>query len=173
MKKWIKISLWSLAKLIGAFAVFAVWYKQTYSMSVVASYEVNDPSMRHRILIATQGSDFKDSIVYELVREFRSRQFYIKVIDVSELAQIKEEAWSAIIILHTWEYSKPPKAVQLFVQRTQPSGTSGKLIILTTSGGGHYKMPGIDAITAPSQTDEASKHATEIIRRVNDILTYP
>jgi hypothetical protein len=173
MNKWIKISLWSLATLMGAFAVFAVWYKQTYSMSVVASYEVNDPSRRQHILIATQGSEFKDSIVHQLVREFRSRQFYIKVIDVSKLSQINDEAWSAIIILHTWEYSKPPKAVQLFVQRMQPAGTSGKLIILTTSGGGDYKMQGIDAVTAPSQIDKASKNATEIIRRVNDILTYP
>ncbi|WP_276370812.1 hypothetical protein [Chryseolinea sp. H1M3-3] len=168
MKRWIKIIAWVIGSVVVVFFLFALWYRQTYSMNVAAAFEVNNPSHPQHILIATQGSDFKDSVVHELIREFKSKQMYIKVIDITDLPSINEDTWTALIIIHTWEYSKPPREVKSFVDRTKDKK---KLIVLTTSGDGNYKIEGIDAITSASKLSDVSINSAEIINRVNNLLS--
>ncbi len=170
MKRWIKIIAWVIGSVIVVVFLFALWYRETYSMNAAATFEVNSPSNRQHILIATQGSDFKDSVVHELVREFKSKQMYIKVIDITGLSQINEDAWTALIILHTWEYSKPPEDVKIFVERAK---NKKKLVVLSTSGDGNYKIDGIDAITSASKLSNVSIKSAEIISRVNNLLSTP
>jgi len=46
--------------LVILFELLAVWHNSSYSMKVVESYEVNDHIQDTRMLIATQGSEFKN-----------------------------------------------------------------------------------------------------------------
>jgi hypothetical protein len=170
MKRWIKIFAWIIGSVAIVFFLFALWYRETYKMNTAATFEVNDATSSQHILIATQGSDFKDSVVHALVREFKSKQMYIKVIDITGLPQINEQAWTALIILHTWEYAKPPEEVKNFIDRTQDKK---KLIVLATSGDGNYKIDGVDAITSASKLSEVSIKSTEIISRTNKLLSMP
>lgn len=167
MKRWKKITFWTIGVLLTLFIFFMVWYKQTYSMRIAGSYEVNDPTYQHHILIATQGSDFKDSVVNEVLKELKLKRMYIRVIDISALHQIMEEEWNVLIVLHTWEYSEPPQEAADFVSRVKDKS---KLIVLSTSGAGHYKMEGIDGITSASRLSEVHLKVDEILRRVNDLL---
>ena len=167
MKRWKKITLWTIGVLITLFIFFMVWYKQTYSMRIAGSYEVNDQTYQHHILIATQGSDFKDSVVRAVVNGLKLKRMYIKVIDISALHQIIEEEWNVLIVLHTWEYSEPPQEASDFVARVKDKS---KLIVLCTSGAGNYKMEGVDGITSASQLSEVPLKVSEILRQVNDLL---
>jgi hypothetical protein len=56
-----------IAVIVLAILAFLTWYKFQYPMDVAMSFEINDPESKHRVLIATQGSEFKDAIVSGLV----------------------------------------------------------------------------------------------------------
>jgi hypothetical protein len=167
MARWKKIGGWILALLL-IFLLFMVWYKDTYSMKVAKPFEVNSPSNKDHILIATQGSEFKDSLVQEVVNSLKPKSVYIKVIDVSELTTIREADWAAIIILHTWENWKPQKDAKLFIEQIHDKQ---KLIVVATSGQGSYHLSDIDGITSASNLTEVSSIANEITGRVTKLLT--
>jgi len=71
-------------------------------MDVAESFEVNTPKSEIRVLIATQGSEFKDAVVAGVVDHLKRKGAYIKVIDVSALPQVNENKWNAVVVLHTW-----------------------------------------------------------------------
>jgi hypothetical protein len=119
------------------------------------------------VLVATQGSEFKDAVVGGVVEHLKARAVYVKVFDVSLLPAVNEDEWSAIVLIHTWEMRKPPAAVKTFVGSTR---NSGKLVVLTTSGAGSFKMVGIDAISSASVVADAPSRAADIAVRVDDIL---
>ncbi|MEL6810328.1 MAG: hypothetical protein AAFP76_03215 [Bacteroidota bacterium] len=157
-----------LVVLVIAFCVFAVWYKNTYSMEVVSPYAVNDAHLPTKLLVATQGSEFKDQITASLVNRYHQDSVYISVIDVSSLKDVKPEDYKAIIVMHTWENWKPPRPVEEFVDRTK--AYSDKIIVLTTSGEGSYRMEEVDALTGASIIKHAEDYSDEIIFRIEKLL---
>lgn len=154
--------------LIAAFLLFLVWYQYRYSMDVVASYAINSTNSEKSLLVATQGSDFKDSLTNVIVNHFKSGSIYIQVIDVSSLEEVDVEDFDAITIIHTWENWKPPVEVQSFVDRTKDD--EEKIVVMTTSGEGSYKMDGIDAFTGESIIANVPDFAERIIDSLNSIL---
>ena len=162
-----------IGKLVGflliAFTVFAMWYKTTYSMDEARSFVVNTPESSKTLLVATQGSTFKDSLVSGLVAHFRERDLFIKVIDVRELERIEPTQWDAICLIHTWENWKPPLVVDQFVKRSK---TKDRLVVLTTSGAGRYKMEEVDAITGASEMANVATWTQEMITGLEAVLAY-
>ncbi len=166
MRRWQKIALGILIGIIGLFG-FLVLYKIRYSMEVARSFEVNDPMLKQRILIATQGSEYKDAVVQGIVEKFKSRPVYIHVVDISALPTVEESPWNAIVIIHTWENWQPPNVVSDFVQQTK---YPDRLILLTTSGDGGFTMDDTDAITSASLLDDVPTHVEEITMRLDKLL---
>jgi menaquinone-dependent protoporphyrinogen IX oxidase len=119
------------------------------------------------VLIATQGSEFKDAVVSAVAGNLKNRGCYVKVVDVSALPGVREAEWNAIVVLHTWEMRKPPGVVKTFVERAR---NSGKLVVLTTSGAGTFRIEGIDAISSASVVADAPDRAAEISAKVDAIL---
>jgi hypothetical protein len=101
MKGFKRILLWILGLMV-AFLLFLVWYQHRYSMDIIEPYQVNSPNLQTKLLIANQGSKFKDSITSAVVDRYKSDSVYIKVIDVSELPEIDPAEFSAILMLHRW-----------------------------------------------------------------------
>ena len=165
-RRWRKILL-AAATLIAASIAFAGWYRIHFSMSAARPFEVNDPHSSPRVLIATQGSEFKDAVVAGVVEHLKSRAAYVKVVDVSALPGIDGGGWDAIVLVHTWEMRKPPEEVKIFVDRARGSG---KLVVLTTSGAGNFKIDGVDAISSASIVADAPSRAADISQRVDAIL---
>jgi hypothetical protein len=159
--------LLAIAALVAGSIAFAGWYDLHYSMNVARSFEVNDSHATQRVLIATQGSKFKDALVAAVVERLKARKVYVKVVDVSALPGVNEEGWNAIVLVHTWEMRRPPAEVKSFVDRTR---NSGKLVVLTTSGAGNFKMDGIDAISSASVIAEVPSRAADIAARIDAIL---
>jgi hypothetical protein len=154
--------------IFGALSIiFLTWYSVQHSMEEAKPIEVNDKSLSQRVLIATQGSKFKNAIVEETIGRLKSLPIYIKVVDVGQLTNVNENDWSAIVILHTWEYSKPQKDASAFVKR---ASSKNKIIVLSTSGSGKEKMDGIDGITSASVMEETSTKTDQIVTSVKAIL---
>lgn len=166
MSKWRKTWIVAAALIAALFGV-ATWYRFHFSMRPARPFEVNDPRSSPRVLIATQGSEFKDAVVAGVLEHLKRRAPYIRVVDVAALPGIDPSDWNAIVVIHTWEMHEPPTPVKDFVARTRDSG---KLVVLTTSGAGTFKMEGVDAISSASADADALPRAAEITARLDVLL---
>lgn len=169
MKTWKKRLLLALVALPIAFLAFATWYRVHYAMDPAKPYEVNvnRPEVREHVLIATQGSAFKDAVVRGVVDRLEKRPTYVKVVDVSALRDVREEEWNVVVVLHTWEMSKPPVSVQTFLDRAK---AKDKLVVLATSGEGDQHVQGVDTVTSASDLAKAPARADELLSRIERIL---
>lgn len=170
--QWFDTSRWkrvllAFGVLAAAVFIFAVWYRMHYSMDTARSFEAAGAASGPRVLIATQGSDFKDALTTGLVDHLHRRSAYVRVIDVSGLQSVQQDEWDAIVVIHTWEMRKPPSAVRAFIDRMQ---RREKLAVLTTSGAGHFKLEGVDAISAASQMSDVPARVTELSAKVDRLL---
>ncbi|MDA9069239.1 hypothetical protein N9B67_00995 [Algibacter sp.] len=164
-KKKITLSITVLGLL---FILFAVWYKYQYSMDTAKSFEVNTSMLDRKLIIATQGSEFKNETTKNIVEFYKPDSIYIKVVDISSLSEIDPQNWNALVIMHTWENWKPPIDVKAFIDRTQ--AFQNKIVVLTTSGQGSFKMKGIDAITGESKLENTASFTHLIIERLDPLL---
>ncbi|MBT8244447.1 MAG: hypothetical protein HKP48_03650 [Winogradskyella sp.] len=155
--------------LIAILLLISIWYNYNYSMETAEEFKVNSPELSRKLLIATQGSEFKDEVTKGVVTHFKNDSVFIKVIDVSSLKLINPKDYTALVVIHTWENWKAPEDVELFINRTKEN--LNKIIVLTTSGEGSYKMENVDAITGESKLDNTDTYINEILKRLNPILT--
>lgn len=155
-----------LALITSAFAL-VTWYRVHYSMSVAHAFEVAGSPAEPRVLIATQGSAFKDGLTTGLVEHLRHRAAYVKVIDVSGLDGVQPTDWDAIVVIHTWEMHKAPAVARTVVDRMQ---AKDKLVVLTTSGAGNVKLAGVEAISAASRMSDIPARVTEMAVRIDAIV---
>ena len=167
MKGLKKALLFGLFLLIGLI-ILSLWYSITFSMDVVQAYDVNDPTLEKKLLIATQGSDFKNAVTSAVVERYKKNSIYIKVIDVTSLDTINPKPFNAILIIHTWEYWKPPKAVSTFTERAKEY--HDKMYFLATSGDGNYKIDGVDALSGESILGNAPFFVNKINHKLGTML---
>lgn len=159
MKPVAKTLLRTAMVVLVVMAITGMWYKQSHSMKKVMPRVINDPSLANKVLIATQGSAFKDDVVNSLVERLQDREVYINIIDVDQLNVIHREDWKAIVLIHTWEIGQPPHSVSRFLRR---SGTEG-IIELTTTGDSQGHIEGVDGITSASRMDEVDRCVREVM----------
>lgn len=150
---WILIVL----SIIG---LFAVWYDWQYSMDKAEEYQINASSADYSLLIATQGSEYKNSVTESIVEALSPEGIYINVIDVHNLKNQDPNDYNGIVIIHTIEMYKAPKCATEFVAKTDRS----KIFALATSGDGEYKMENVDGITSASPILDSKKHASQIVK---------
>ncbi len=167
MTPW-KNTLVVVAVVIAALLAFTVGYWAHHSMRPARGFAVNTRDTAHStVLIATQGSVFKDSIVGAVLAHLKPLAVYVKVVDVSALPQVHEADWDAIVVIHTWEMNKPQPDAQRFVSRVQDLR---KVVVLSTSGKGTFKIDGVDAISSASKMIDVPKRVAEINARVDALL---
>lgn len=154
--------------LMLAFFVVALWYKYEYAMDIAEEFEINNPQLQQQLLIATQGSEFKDAVRTKIINHYKSDSIFIKVIDISSLPKIKHQDYYAVLLIHTWENWQPPKVVENFVNKNREYRK--KLVVLTTSGEGSYKMDEVDAITGESKLENVVPFTDKIIKRLDSVL---
>ena len=126
------------------------------------------PDLDLKLLIATQGSTFKNKITSNITDYYKNDSIYIKVIDVSQLPEINPINYEAIVLIHTWENWKPPKEVQSFIEKN--ISNQDHIVVLTTSGKGSYKMKDMDAITGESKLENTKFYSNLIIKKLEDLI---
>ncbi len=167
MKGLKKALLFGLFLLIGLI-ILSLWYGITFSMDVVSTYEVNEPSLEKKLLIATQGGDFKNAITSAVIERYNLDAVYIRAVDVTTLDTIDPKPFTAILVIHTWEYWKPPKTVSAFRERAKEY--NNKMVYLATSGDGNYKIDGVDALSGESILANAPLFVDNINHKLSTIL---
>ncbi len=167
MQRFRKSVLIVLIIVIALFA-FLTWYKFKYAMDIAEAREINTTSAPIHLLIATQGSDFKEQIVERVINEFKSDSIYIKVIDVTSLPDLFETSWNAVFIMHTWENWEPQEDAASFIKNWDDKS---KLVVLATSGDGGYVIEGIDGISAASLPEQVDAKSKEVIDRLKPLLS--
>ena len=168
MTKWTKVLL-GIALSVVAILGFVSWYKIHYSMAPARAFEVNTREAEPKVLIATQGSAFKDSVVtgIGIIAHLKRQSTYVKVVDVTALPNVDEAEWNAIVVIHTWEMHKPQADAKKFIER---AGDLHKVIVMSTSGAGTFRMDGIDAISTASVMTDVPARIDKIDRRLDAIL---
>nr|WP_297347000.1 hypothetical protein [uncultured Glaciecola sp.] len=143
------------------------WYKVNYSMDFIPPYSVQPDNPKHKLLIATQGSEYKNAVVAGIIDALKNRQIDVRVVDVSTLSNINIDEWSAVVILHTWENWQPQKDAMLFIERNPDLKN---IVVLTTSGQGDLKMESVDAVTSASAIANIEKDTAEMVLRINSVI---
>ena len=155
--------------LLALFIVLAIWYKYAYSMDEVVPWEVNSQKAPTKIVLATQGSEFKNEITQNITEHYKLDPVYLKIIDIKLLANVNPMDYDAIVILHTWENWKPPTAVKDFTERAKPY--KEKIIMLSTSGSGSSKIEDFDALAGESILEKTEEFSNQIILKIDSILS--
>lgn len=150
------------------FFAFLVWYDLTFSMDVIQGYSVNEKSASKRLLVASQGSEFKNEIINQLVDHYKDQDVYMEVIDVTSLDGYSADDWDAVFICYVFEIWAPQPDVKNFLDRQQ---STGSIFLFSTSGSGDEKIDGVDGICGASITDEIPQRVAEIIEGIDQILT--
>lgn len=165
MKKIRNIILILLILLAG----FWVWYEYTYSMDTVIPFEVKDARQKNKVLIASQGSRFKDSLVQGILKHYKEEPIYFKVIDAYTLFTVDINKWDALVIINSWEYGSPPRNVKKFIKTHQDQ--LDKLIILSTVGSSNIALKDVDVISGESII-EKTPHYTQVVAKRLDKIIY-
>lgn len=163
MKRVLKIGGIVIVLFIG----FLFWYKFTYSMEVIEGEIVNDYGSKNKLLIASQGSEYKNAIVNGVIDEFKDKDVYIKVIDVTTIKDVEVDVWDAYLILHTFEIWQPQADAADFLETHYDKE---KMVVLGTSGSGEVKMEGIDGYTGASIMENISNEISIINADLKKIL---
>ncbi|MCO4807160.1 MAG: hypothetical protein KC456_11260 [Flavobacteriales bacterium] len=140
--------------------VFILWYNSLLQMKPVSTYEVNTHVTDQRLLIATQGSEFNDALVSDVILEIEGSEVYIKVIDAMLLSEVDRGDWDAILLIHAWQIWEPHPAVEAFVGDSFDPVT---MFMVTTADNGVAHMEGIDGITGASSMAKVNADVERIV----------
>lgn len=134
----------------------------------VIPYVTQNKGARYDVLIASQGSSFKDSLVSHVLKDYQDQSIRFKVIDAYTLFTVDIEKWDAIIIINSWEYVDPPKNIREFIRSNKKN--ADKLIILSTVGSHNMVFDDIDTISGESVIEKIPDYTKMLSGRLDKIL---
>ncbi len=154
------------------FVALATVYLLSHRQRVISSSEIKTPGATKNVLIASQGSTFKNGLVESLRVYLQKRPYNLKIIDVTMLGEIDEADWDALVLIHTTEKWQLQPDVKKYLDRAKDLS---KVVLVTTSGNGRWKTRDykVDAITSASKKNELSSLTALIIDRIEMILANP
>lgn len=127
-----------------------VTYVILYYPRKAESFEINTDKHTKSILIATQGSDFKDILTMTLCDSLRKSFMHIRGIEVKDLANVDDKEWDRIIIINSF-IIRLNKHVDRFIN---DAAEPEKILVFITSGGADWQPQPqfrVDAITSASR----------------------
>ena len=156
MKKWLKILIGIIATPIVLIIAFCCYYVISNTQGVIEPFQVGNLNAEQKILIASQGSEFKNNLVSEIVNQLKDDELYLCVVDCTKLGEENVLEWDAFVIIHTTQIHGMPEEAEAFLKRIPDHS---KVILVTTSGGGDEVVKGyeVDAISSASRMSVTSK----------------
>jgi len=150
---------------IALFAIFWLINKQ----GVVEAYDIGESESSRKLLIASQGSNFKNALVESVTTHIAKESIYVSVVDVTDLENVKEDDWDAVLLIHTTEQWKLQPDVKAYLDHAQ---SLDKVIVVTTSGSGEWKSEeyDVDVMTSASKSEELPMLTNDIVTKLQDML---
>jgi hypothetical protein len=151
---------------IGIIIISLLTARFVFAQGVISQFEINSPDLKQKILIASQESKFKTDLVSSIVNGLKTKDIYIKVIDVTSLTGIVPRDWNSIIIINTCEAGKLQKNVIEFFKKYPDDK---RMILVTTSGSGIWKPDdiSIDSISSASLNDNIPEISDSIRKAID------
>ena len=162
MKKILKFVGVFLISIFSILLILSSIYVYKHYPRKIESYEVNHSDLNKKILIASQGSEFKNALLDNIVGKIQNDSTYVKVINVSELNDIDDAYWRAVIIINTCIADKINKDVKQYLKKSKNKIPT---IMLVTAGDGRWKPNNlsVDAISTASRISYIEKLTQEIL----------
>ena len=169
MKKLLKIILSIILGIVFVFFALLGTYVVVNWQGVIEPFQVGTPNAMNKILIASQGSEFKDHLLNSLVQKLETEDNYLYVVDCTELDSENVAVWDAVVIIHSAQIHKMPEAAELFLKR---AADHSKVMLVSTSGAGDDKVEGfdVDAISTASHIEITHKLINWLIPRIESKL---
>lgn len=163
--KVLKIVLLLIGCIILVLIILFLIYLWMNRQGVIESSEIGNPEFEQKVLIASQGSDFKNALVEGLITNLKQKQIYIKVLDVTALSEMSEDDWDAVVLIHSVEMNKLQPDVKAFLDRAHDLGN---VILIITAGPGAWKTDDydVDIISSASKKEELSVLTKDILERL-------
>lgn len=149
------------------FAVLLIWYWATHSMDEARPFEIGTSDSPQSLLIAYQGSVYKNSVVEQIAEHFSTSDIHIKGIDIEYLNNVNPDDYNAIFITHTWQVWQAPEVVERFID---DHPTMRHYVLLCTSGSGDGQLENVDAITSASVLTSAHEEANNAIIKLEELI---
>lgn len=167
--KVLKIILISLGSLIALVVLLNVIFFFGMTQKPAKPFEVNSPNLDKKILIATQGSNFKKSLVSNIIENIKEKSVYIKVIDVGTLPEIQKDRWNAVVIINSIQMGKFAKGVDEFLSKTDDNDN---MILLNLGSATNEALEkySIDTISSASKKDNIDNLSKKILEKINPFL---
>jgi len=169
MKKWVKIVITIIATPIVLFIVFLGSYIVINWQGVIEPYQIGNSDANQKILIASQGSEFKNNLEKELIRLLKNDNTFLSIVDCTTLEDERASEWDAVIIIHTTQIHGMPEEVRGFLSS---SDDLSKILLVTTSGGGDEVVTEfeVSAISTASRLSVTSIITKWVKSRLDSII---
>jgi hypothetical protein len=131
---------------------------------------INNLNAPHKIVIASNGSEFKNSIRDKVIKKY-SDNCYIEVINLDKLQEVEYDRYDAILVMDAiiaWDAFNPE------MKKYIDSLSDKKKVVLFLSAGDEelkYSYNGVDAISSASVVAEEEKVIQEITRKIDLLLS--
>ena len=143
-----------------------------WSQKDIQPYELNDPSLGKKVLVASFRSEFKNGIVNRIEKAFKDEPVYMKFIGIGKIKQEDASNYTVVVLINTCIAWSMDRHIKSFLKRHPKE--QGKIIILTTSGDGNWlpnmKGRNFDAISSASKKVNIEVIADKIISRMQSKL---
>ncbi|MBW2624439.1 MAG: hypothetical protein JRD68_16135 [Deltaproteobacteria bacterium] len=131
---------------------------------------INNLNAPHKIVIASNGSDFRDSIRDKVIKKY-SDNCYIEVINLDKLQTVEYDRYDVILVMDAiiaWGGFNPE------MKNYIDSLSDKKKVVLFLSAGDEelkYSYNGVDAISSASVVEEEGKAVKEITGKIDILLS--
>ncbi len=154
-RRLLKIAMFVIGVPAGMVLSGFLIYVYLYYPRQAEPFEIKTENPQKRILIATEGSEFKNLLVKNLCDSLQKSSVYIKGVDVGDLKRIDAKHWDRILVINTFMVW-PSKNVHRFVDGALDPE---KILLMVTSGGADWQPNSdlrIDAFTSASRREHIS-----------------
>jgi len=151
------------------FAALTVIFFSSCSRNIKET-TINNLNAAHKIVIASNGSDFRDSIRDRVIKKY-SDNCYIEVINLDKLQTVEYDRYDAILVMDAiiaWGGFNPE------MRNYIDSLSDKKKVVLFLSAGDEelkYSYKGVDAISSASVVEEEDKVVKEITGKIDMLLS--
>ena len=159
-----------IRKLCRQFLIFTSLVVWGCASAPVETTESGQPAVsKGSVLIATQKTKFKQTVVSEIRKALNQNSIYIKIVDVKNLRYQGTQDFSAVVIINRALAGRPDPRVESYIDN-EPQ--KNKIIILTTGILDAWKpdTAGVDAMTSASVISKSDKIAKIIVNKVLAIV---
>ncbi|MFZ5570386.1 MAG: hypothetical protein ACOZF0_08275 [Thermodesulfobacteriota bacterium] len=137
----------------------------------VRTVEIGDMArFEHKVLIATESSEFKTAVVEGVIEALENDRVYVKMIDVTNLGQERAEEYDGIIILNSCiAWSLSPEVLK-FIEALP---AKERLVVLVTAGDEEWtpESLAVDAVTSASKMEATRRVTADIIEKIRSAIS--